>query len=105
MGMKGIKHLPLYFGGLSVIALALGAPSASAQEVSKFFCQTVGGSDKPEPLGDREGHGITVTTASCRNLGGVLDGSLSGDLGMGRDERQNAFGERRLPQAWRHSNL
>ena len=76
MGMKGIKHLPLYFGGLSVIALALGAPSASAQEVSKFFCQTVGGSDKPEPLGDREGHGITVTTASCRIVGGLLDGSL-----------------------------
>jgi hypothetical protein len=75
--MNDIKHLPLYFGSLSAIALALGAPSAVAQEVSKFFCQAVGGSGAPEPLGDREGHNITVLTASCRNVGGVLDGSLT----------------------------
>jgi hypothetical protein len=74
MRMNGIK-LPLYFGSLSMIFLALSAPGAVAQEVSKFFCQTVGGG-VPEPLGDREGHNITVTTASCRIVGGLLDGSL-----------------------------
>jgi hypothetical protein len=64
--------------GLAAVVLpfAAFAPSAIAQEVSKFSCQTVGGSNTPEPLGDREGHGITVTTASCRIVGGVLDGSL-----------------------------
>ena len=64
----------LRFSGAAVAALAFAAvaPSAIAQEVTKFFCQTVGGG-APEPLGDREGHNITVTTASCRNVGGLLD--------------------------------
>lgn len=48
-----------------------------AQEVIKFSCQVVGGSGTPEPLGDREGHNITVLTASCRSAGGVLDGALT----------------------------
>jgi hypothetical protein len=68
------------FGGTAAAALAFVgfAPSAIAQEVvTKFFCQAVGGSGAPEPLGDREGHSITVLTASCRNVGGVLDGSLT----------------------------
>jgi hypothetical protein len=59
----------------ATLAFAAVAPSAIAQEVTKFFCQTVDGG-APEPLGDREGHNIRVTTASCRNVGGVLDGSL-----------------------------
>ena len=63
--------------GLAAVAVAFVAlaPSAIAQEVTKFSCQAVGGG-APEPLGDREGHNITVTTASCRNVGGLLDGSL-----------------------------
>jgi hypothetical protein len=59
----------------ATLVFAVFAPSAIPQEITKFFCQTVGGG-APEPLSDREGHNITVTTASCRNVGGVLDGSL-----------------------------
>ena len=61
----------------AALAFAAFAPNAIAQEVFKFSCQAVGGSGTPEPLGDREGHNITVLTASCRNAGGVLDGSLT----------------------------
>jgi hypothetical protein len=69
----------LRFIGLPATALALAAfaPGAMAQEVIKFSCQVVGGSGTPEPLGDREGHNITVLTASCRSAGGVLDGALT----------------------------
>jgi hypothetical protein len=69
----------LRFSGAAAAALAFApfAPSAIAQEVLKFSCQAVGGSGVPEPLGDRQGHNITVLTASCRNVGGVLDGSLT----------------------------
>ena len=70
----------LRFSGLATTALAFAAfapGDAIAQEVSKFFCQAVGANGAPEPLGDREGHGISVVTASCRNVGGVLDGSLT----------------------------
>ncbi len=67
------------FSGLAFASLVFAAfaPSAMAQEVIKFSCQVVGGSGTPEPLGDREGHNITVLTASCRSAGGVLDGALT----------------------------
>ena len=69
----------LRFSGLAATTLifAAFAQSAIAQEVMKFSCQVVGGSGTPEPLGDREGHNITVLTASCRSAGGVLDGALT----------------------------
>jgi hypothetical protein len=68
----------LLFSSVAAAALALAAfaPSAIAQEVMKFTCQAVG-NIAPEPLGDREGHNITVLTASCRSAGGVLDGALT----------------------------
>ena len=53
-------------GIVAAVAFAAFSPSAIAQEVSKFFCQAVGANGAPEPLGDREGHGISV-----------LDGSLT----------------------------
>jgi hypothetical protein len=61
----------------ATLVFAAFAQSAIAQEVIKFSCQAVGGSGTPEPIGDREGHAIAVTIASCRNVGGVLDGSLT----------------------------
>ena len=64
-------------GIVAAVVFAAFSPSAIAQEVSKFICQAVGANGAPEPLGDREGHGISVVTASCRNVGGLLDGSLT----------------------------
>jgi hypothetical protein len=69
----------------SGIAAAIGyaglAPVAVAQETSyKFACQDVGAS-APEPLGDREGHNITVHPYSCR----VDSGPMSGGIVTGTD--------------------
>jgi len=63
----------------AAIALAVVMPSAVAQEKETFTCQTVG-TAAPEPLGDREGHAISVSEASCRadsgpDAGGVVTGT------------------------------
>jgi hypothetical protein len=76
MGMKGIKHLPLYFCSLSMIVLALGAPSAIAQEITyTWTCQDVG-IDPPEALGDKEGHSISVNLASCHSESEPMRGAV-----------------------------
>ena len=54
------------------------APSAIAQEnIRVFTCQSVGGGS-PEPLGDREGHLISVEQGSCR-VEGAYAGGVSTD--------------------------
>ena len=68
----------LMVSGMATAVVVAGmAPGAMAQDVSKFVCQAVGLNGAPEPLGDREGHGISVTTESCRNTGGPMDGGLT----------------------------
>jgi hypothetical protein len=65
----------------AVIALSATAPSAIAQENTyTLTCQLVGTIGPPEPLGDRQGHAISVEADSCRvdsgpMSGGVLTGS------------------------------
>ena len=55
-----MRYLLKASGIVAAIAFAAFAPGAIAQEVSKFSCQAIGANGAPEPLGDREGHGITV---------------------------------------------
>jgi hypothetical protein len=65
----------------AAIALGAFAPSAFAQETTvTATCQAVGGG-APEPLGDREGHSISVGQVSCR----VDDGLMSGGVLSGTD--------------------
>jgi hypothetical protein len=65
---------------VTALAFAGFAPGAVAQETSfKQICQEVGGS-APEPVGDREGHSISIGRYSCRmdsgpTSGGVVTGS------------------------------
>jgi hypothetical protein len=60
-------------------ALALTTLSATvlAQTavVSKATCQGIGVAPQ-EPIGDREGHAITVSQYSCHSEGGPLDGTV-----------------------------
>jgi hypothetical protein len=72
----------LFAAGIgTAIAFAAFAPNAVAQEITETFtCQGVG-SGAPEPLGDREGHTITVGQYSCR----VDSGPMSGSVVSGRD--------------------
>ena len=49
----------------AAIALAALVPSAKAQEnIAVFACQLVGGAQS-EPLGDRDGHLLSITQISC----------------------------------------
>jgi hypothetical protein len=72
----------LFAAGIgTAIAFAAFAPDAVAQEItSTLTCQDVG-SGAPEPLGDREGHTITVGQYSCR----VDSGPMSGGIVTGTD--------------------
>ena len=57
-------------------AIVLGATAAGAEEIHfKQICQDVGGQDFTR-LGDRDGHGVSVNTYSCRIEGGPMDGAL-----------------------------
>jgi hypothetical protein len=62
----------------SAIALLALMPSAIAQEShAKIVCQNIGpASSGPEPVGDRAGHGISVTQQSCRIDSGPWSGTV-----------------------------
>jgi hypothetical protein len=74
--MNGIKHLPLYFGSLSAIALTLGISSTGAQEMKNHDLCRQGGTYPLEQLGDRDGHGISSGTDSCETVEGVTKGAV-----------------------------
>jgi hypothetical protein len=60
----------------SAVALAAFTSSAVADEVTMTMtCQSIGNS-APEPLGDREGHSISIGEVSCRVDGGPLSGGV-----------------------------
>ena len=72
-----MRHL-LNVCGIAAAAIALAAvmPSAIAQESTfTYTCQTVG-TAPPEPLGDREGHAISVSENSCRADSGPFAGGV-----------------------------
>ena len=75
-----MRSLPSICGiATALIALSATAPSAVAQEnTAALTCQAIGwGDGPPEPLGDREGHGITVGEYSCRVNSGPQSGGVS----------------------------
>lgn len=63
----------------ALIALSATARSAVAQEnTATLTCQAIGwGNGPPEPLGDREGHGISIDEYSCRVETGPMSGGVS----------------------------
>lgn len=61
----------------AALAFAAFAPSAVAQEnTTVWACQFVG-AGLLEPLGDREGHAISVGQYSCRSESGPLAGAVA----------------------------
>jgi hypothetical protein len=73
-------HYTLKVSGIgTAIAFAAFAPSALAQEnTATLTCQDLGWDNgPPEPLGDREGHWITVGEYSCRVNSGPQSGGVS----------------------------
>src|SRR5208337_4800757 len=67
-------------GIAAAIAFAAFAPGAVAEDNTVTgTCQAVGANGAPEPLGDRDGHGIAIVQVSCRidsgpTKGGILTG-------------------------------
>jgi hypothetical protein len=66
----------LFAAAIALLSFAAFAPDAVAQEINATLtCQGVG-TGAPEPLGDREGHSITVGQYSCRVDSGPMSGGL-----------------------------
>ena len=63
--------------GFAVVTLVLTCMAAHAQSIppTRLHCYTAG-SAQPEPLGDREGHSISVSQIACRVEGGLTDGGV-----------------------------
>ena len=74
---------------LVLTTLSTSAP-AQATMTFKATCQNVGVAPQ-EPVGDREGHAISVTQYSCRNEGGMMDGAIT--TGMNIYEWDKGVGE------------
>lgn len=62
----------------AVIALSLASGLALAQAgTSHSNCLFHGAALQQDPLGDREGHGLQVSAATCAVTGGLLDGTMA----------------------------
>jgi hypothetical protein len=48
-----------------VVALTAAAPNVYAQETNVMTCQYFGGPPHSEPLGDRDGHSLSIVDVSC----------------------------------------
>ena len=77
------------------VALALSVLGAHsvAQTPTAFrcVCQDIGTSPR-EPLGDREGHAVSVTSYTCRVEGGPLDGGVLTGTTIYEWDKTNAIG-------------
>jgi hypothetical protein len=71
-----MRNLLKASGIVTALAFAAFAPGAVAQEdTNKETCQAVGASAL-EPLGDREGHSISISQISCRVDSGPMSGGV-----------------------------
>lgn len=63
---------------LGALALALAASTlgAAAAETHAVTCYSTGSTSR-EPAGDREGHELQVSHATCLESGGLLDGAVT----------------------------
>ena len=82
----------------AAIAFAAFAPSAVADKIIvKYACQNVG-AFASEPLGDREGHSISVGQFSCRVDAGPMSGGVMSGTAIWEWDKTNAVlvvGQRR----------
>lgn len=72
-----MRHIQRFIRFASIAAV-IGLSGSSAAESSHSYrlsCHAIGNSPA-EPLGDREGHALTVGQATCRVEGGPLDGGV-----------------------------
>lgn len=70
-----------------MFALASIAFAASAQY--QLQCIATGG-PAAEPLGDREGHAVAASLATCRTVGGPMDGAIVTQYALWEHEKTTA---------------
>ncbi len=78
-------------GAVAASLLLCASAFAQTADSYRFICNTVG-SNAPEPLGDREGHAISVSDYACRVEGGALDGGLLTGRTIYEWDKTNAVG-------------
>ena len=69
------RRLLLCCVGVAALALTSTVALAQSGQTARLYCHAVG-SSQPEPLGDREGHAISIGEIACRVEGGLADGGL-----------------------------
>ena len=74
--MRHIPRTPRLAAAFVLIVIAAGATAQSMSDASKATCQIIGANAR-EPVGDRDGHYLTVVQYSCRNDGGPADGTIT----------------------------
>jgi hypothetical protein len=78
--MRNLLKAP---GIVTALAFAAFGPAAAAQEsTATFTCQDIGADAPLEPLGDREGHSISISQFSCRVDSGPMSGGVSTGTGI-----------------------
>jgi hypothetical protein len=75
----------------AAVAIVAFAPSAFAEEIIvKYACQNIGAL-APEPLGDREGHSISIGQFSCRVEAGPMSGGVMSGMVIWEWDKTNAI--------------
>lgn len=90
---------------LAALGLALAAGAAFGQTTWKTHCTNIGPASS-EPLGDREGHGLSVANSVCTVEGGPFSGGVTtqqviweGDQAKGASTLLSGDGVTRKPGA------
>ena len=85
--MNSNRLLVSCIGIVGCVVMCTGALAQSGQSF-RLICQSVG-SGTLEPLGDRDGHSISVAEQSCRVEGGLTDGGILTGTGITEWDKTN----------------
>jgi hypothetical protein len=66
---------PLIVVAMGLLGMPTAPSFAQTPLTYRYLCQSIG-TGPQEPLGDRDGHNISIYSYSCRVEGGPLDGGL-----------------------------
>ena len=77
-----MRYLLKASGITAALAFAAFAPGAVAQEITDTYTCLSLGAGAPEPLGDRDGHSISIGEYSCRVDSGPMSGGVVTGTGI-----------------------
>jgi hypothetical protein len=91
--MQTMKQIAQLLGVAGTVFLGIFGLTSFAQTplTYRYLCQSIG-TGPQEPLGDRDGHNISVYSYSCRVEGGPLDGGVVTGNAIYEWDKTNAVG-------------